>query len=202
MNAQELQLAVRGDPDLLHEGREEVVYPHRNVLEGLWSEVSGELARLARAMGVGADRVDDVLQEVFVTAWEKGPSEATRQELKWWLIRVTTNRCNLEHRRRKIWRRIMESVGRLRDVFSPVTGPRHAAMEAEARDLIRQALDRLPPEQRTALVLRYFEAYDARQIGEILEMPQATVRSHLHRARRALARVLIEAGYVHEEEGN
>jgi RNA polymerase sigma-70 factor (ECF subfamily) len=200
MTAQELQLAIRGDPDLPHEGREAVDHPHRDVLEGLWSDVAADLARLARAMGVPADRVDDVLQEVFVTAWEKAPSRATRQELQRWLIRVTTNRCNLEHRRRKVWRRIVDSVGRLRARFSPVADPRHATMEAEARDLIRRVLESLPPEQRTALVLRYFEGYDARQIGEILEMPHATVRSHLHRARRELARTLIEAGYVHEEE--
>jgi RNA polymerase sigma-70 factor (ECF subfamily) len=71
---------------------------------------------------------------------------------------------------------------------------------AEERELVRRAVERLPPEQRSVLVLRYFEHYDARQIGEILGMPHATVRSHLHRARQALARTLIEAGIESDEK--
>lgn len=201
MNVQQLPIAGGGVFARPHGRREPVAHSPRDVLEGLWSDVSPELARLARAMGVVADRVDDVLQEVFVAAWEKAPSGVDRQEMKWWLIRVTTNRCNLEHRRRKGWRRVLEKVGWVRAVAaSGFRSPRRAegaeaVAAAEERELVRQAVERLPPVQRSVLVLRYFEHYDARQIGEILDMPHATVRSHLRRARRALARTLVEAGF-------
>jgi RNA polymerase sigma-70 factor (ECF subfamily) len=205
MNAQELQFAIGGAIAAPHGRRDAVPHSPREVLEGLWSEVSPELARLARAMGVAADRVDDVLQEVFVAAWEKSPSDVDGEALKRWLIRVTTNRCNLEHRRRKGWRVVLEKIGWLRAVMGDSCGDSSredaagATVASEERELVRRAVERLPPEQRTVLVLRYFEHYDARQIGDILGMPHATVRSHLHKARRSLARTLIDAGFEVDE---
>jgi RNA polymerase sigma-70 factor (ECF subfamily) len=205
MNVHELPIAIGGGRCLPHGRRQAVAHSPRDVLEGMWSEVSPDLARLTRAMGVAADRADDVLQEVFVAAWQKAPADIDRQELKWWLIRVTTNRCNLEHRRRKRWRVVLEKMSWLRSATIGSGGGRthsegaDAMAAAEERELVRRAVERLPPEQRSVLVLRYFEHYDARRIGEILEMPNATVRSHLHRARRALARTLTEAGIESDE---
>lgn len=51
-------------------------------------------------------------------------------------------------------------------------------------------LTRLPDEQRTAVVLRYYGGYRASDIAEMLEMPAATVRSHLHRALATLKKEL------------
>jgi RNA polymerase sigma-70 factor (ECF subfamily) len=198
MNAHELPLAISAGLARPGPGSDVVADSSRDLLAGIWEHTRPELARVAAAMGVRADRIDDLLHEVFITAWQKPPDQVDARRLKWWLIRVTTNRSNLEHRRRKCWRVIQEHVGRLRAALANISHTGQAAIASEERELVRRALARLPPEQRTVLVLKYFEDYDARQIGQILDMPHSTVRSHLHRGRQALAMALKQAGYEHD----
>src|SRR5690606_29512147 len=121
--------------------------PSRAMLQDAWCAVSGELARLAAAMGVGADEVDDLLHEVFVVAWERGPVCTDAQQWKWWLIRVMVNRCRLVHRRRSRWRRMWQTVARLRSRAAPADGLRRAT-EQEERQAVGRALDDLPAVQR------------------------------------------------------
>lgn len=55
---------------------------------------------------------------------------------------------------------------------------------------MRQAIQLLPPHQRTALTLRYIHDYELHYIAEIMEMPINTVKSHLYRARQQLQKML------------
>jgi RNA polymerase sigma-70 factor (ECF subfamily) len=169
------------------------------MLQAVWSDVVSELAHLAAAMGVAGDRIEDVLQEVFVAGWQRGPACADRQQLKWWLIRVMTNRCNLVHRRRARWRRMWQKVTRLSSALRMNESLQGGAFVREEREMVAEALEDLPPRQRAVLVLRYFEDYDSKQIGRILQMPDSTVRSHLRKARKALADKLTRAGYEYNE---
>jgi RNA polymerase sigma-70 factor, ECF subfamily len=69
-------------------------------------------------------------------------------------------------------------------------------VEREAlRDALQQALARLRPDQRTAVVLRYDEGLAFDEIGQVLGIPEATARSHVHRGRKELARLLSAAGW-------
>ena len=80
------------------------------LLESVWQETSPELRRLVAALGVEAGRADDVLQDVYLAAWQKQPAGVSAAELRRWLLRVTVNRANLEHRRRARWRRVLERL--------------------------------------------------------------------------------------------
>jgi RNA polymerase sigma-70 factor (ECF subfamily) len=171
------------------------------LLQSVWDEVSPELARLVRAMQLRPDRVDDVLQDVYLTAWRKLPAGLDRQEVRRWLMRVVINRCNLEHRRHARWRRVASALSRPWSRSDHVRSVRSAAetvCQAEQRHLVRAALQTLQPRQRSILVLRYFAEFDSKEIGNILQMPDSTVRSHLRAARRELALALKRAGYRHE----
>jgi RNA polymerase sigma-70 factor (ECF subfamily) len=67
------------------------------------------------------------------------------------------------------------------------------------RDALRQALlnamATLRPDQREAIVLRYEEGLSFEEIGQILGIPEVTARSHVHRARKELARLLSAGGW-------
>jgi RNA polymerase sigma-70 factor (ECF subfamily) len=67
--------------------------------------------------------------------------------------------------------------------------------EALGRALDR-ALDTLRPDYRAAIVLRYEEGLSFDDIGHALGVPEATARSHVHRARKELARWLTETGWA------
>lgn len=200
MNAIEVNLAIVRQAERRQPGRYAVAPTPREVLSGMWAEVAPELGRLAAAMGVPSHRVEDLLQEVFLAAWQNGPDETVRIRLKRWLIRVTVNRCNLEHRRRKRWKLLLDQLARFRTSAKTVGSARQAAIQHEERELVRRALDELQPDRRSVLVLRYYQQYDSKEIGRILDMPHSTVRGHLRKARRALARGLIQAGYEHDAD--
>jgi RNA polymerase sigma-70 factor (ECF subfamily) len=182
------------DAGIVHEVAEE----H---LRSVWEEVGEELARLAGALGIGPETVGDVMQDVYLTALKRRPPEASRHDLRRWLIRVTVNRCNLEHRRkarwRAVWRRLVERTNG--------TTPHDTSREAvdivgrrEQHELIHRALARLEPSLRTVLVLRYFVDFSSREIADILDMADSTVRGHLRAGRKRLATELQRAGYRHD----
>lgn len=168
-----------------------------DLLRSVWDEAAPELSRLVCAMGVDPGRADDVLQDVYLTAWRKRPREAGRVELKRWLFRVTTNRCHLEHRRAARWQKVLRGLARLW-AGSPPNDLADAAGQVEEQELVRQALRRLEPPLRSVLVLRYFAEFDSKEIGRILGLPDSTVRSRLRTARRQLALQLKRSGYRHD----
>jgi RNA polymerase sigma-70 factor (ECF subfamily) len=67
------------------------------------------------------------------------------------------------------------------------------------RHALRRALQRgmatLRPDQREAMALRYEEGLSFEEIGQVLGIPEVTARSHVHRARKELVRLLSAAGW-------
>ncbi len=167
-----------------------------DVLRSTWDEAAGDLARLVGALGVAPGRAEDVLQDVYLAALRKAPA-ADRTELRRWLFRVAINRCRLEYRTGARWQRVWQGLERLwrgREAECPAA----AASREEEKKLVRTALQRLGPECHEVLVLRYFAELDSREIGRILRMPAATVRSRLRAARQQLADELKRLGYSDE----
>jgi RNA polymerase sigma factor (sigma-70 family) len=168
-----------------------------DVLRSTWDDAAGDLARLAGALGVAPGRAEDVLQDVYLAALRKAPLAADRVELRRWLFRVTINRCRLEHRKGARWQRAWQRLQRLWH-GGEAECPAAAASREEEKQLIRTALQRLDPACHEVLVLRYFAEQDSQEIGRILNMPPATVRSRLRTARQELADELLRLGYSHE----
>jgi DNA-directed RNA polymerase specialized sigma24 family protein len=82
------------------------------------------------------------------------------------------------------------------------TGPEPAGLplpDPVEQDALARALEAamagVTPDQRSVLTLRYEEGLSFEEIGQILGMPEATARSHVHRARKELSRRLTEAGW-------
>jgi RNA polymerase sigma-70 factor (ECF subfamily) len=154
----------------------------------LWEQNAPQLAGLIRALGVPSHRVDDLLQELYLQSSGFLAAVTDEQQARRWLLTVATNRCRLEHRQRTRWQRLLD---RLAAWSSP---PQSAApaVDNERSAAVDAALDRLKPLEREVTVLRYFCELNSREIGEVLQMPEATVRSHLAKARRQLARDLAD----------
>jgi RNA polymerase sigma-70 factor (ECF subfamily) len=76
------------------------------------------------------------------------------------------------------------------------------ALRQDFREDLEAALGRLRPEFRRLVVMRYIEDLSYDDIADIVGLPLGTVKSHLHRARAALGRLLIEAGWGPESGGD
>jgi RNA polymerase sigma-70 factor, ECF subfamily len=170
----------------------------RELLPAVWQQVEPQLAKLVAAMGVRSGRREDVLQDVWLAAFERAPPGLGAEDLRRWLVRVAVNRCHLDGRRAGRWRTVWHGLAvRLshRGAEQHETDPQAAS---EDRQLVRQALRSLEPETRSLLILRYFLDFDSAEIGRVLGLPDSTVRGRLREARRRLAGELKRAGFEND----
>lgn len=144
------------------------------------------------AMLMGADRVgaEDLAQEVLIkcyTSWWRVAAAATPES---YALKILRNTLVSHHRRRS-------------STEIPVADPtpKHSTTpgDAEGALALRQALLRLPYDQRIMLVLRYYLDVSETRAAEILEVPLGTVKSRTHRAVARLAELLDEDFKPHRE---
>ena len=151
------------------------------------------LRKVVAGMGLHAGDADDVLQTVSVKCFNHTTAFADRRGCLQWLIRVTTNECVTEHRRRRRFRRHAADIVEHRPQATP-NGPVESIVSSEQLEGVQEALRDLDDELLRPLVLRYFCDLSSAQIGDILELPASTVRSMLRQGRTALAKALMNRG--------
>jgi len=141
---------------------------------------------------------EDLAQEAFVKAFRNLAAFDTTRRLSSWLFRIAHNTA-LDALRRSSVRvvPIDATGGHAEDAWDP---PEASAapdpVEREALgEALTTALKHLRPQYRVAIMLRYEEGLPFDQVGQILGVPEATARSHVHRARKELARHLADAGW-------
>lgn len=132
---------------------------------------------------------EDLAQEVFLELHRHLGAIESPAHLVFWLRKVASRRCIDQTRRRAFWPKF-----RLDEIPEP-------ASETRPRDpLLARALGKLvaslPEKARLIVILRYQEDLEPSEIAGVLEMPLATVKSHLHRSldmlREKLARTVGE----------
>ncbi len=175
----------------------ELLEPHRVALTG----------HCYRMLGSSSD-ADDAVQETMLRAWRGYGVFAGRSAIGTWLYRIATNVCldQLRSRSRRALPTLAGPVGTVDDelvdqprthwlepvpdarVVPPEASP---ARQAELRQSLRlafvAALQRLPPRQRAALLLKDVLGFSTAEIAETLEASEASINSALQRARRSLA---------------
>jgi RNA polymerase sigma-70 factor (ECF subfamily) len=154
---------------------------------------AGRLRRIVAGMGLGASEAEDVLQDVSIQVLRQADKYQTNEDNVRWLIKVTVNRCLMEHRRRRSFRRRASEILKRRSetAANPSTAERKAVI-AEEIEIVRECLQELDGNLLAPMVLRYFCELNSKGIGEILGLNPSTVRSRLREARMILAKRLIE----------
>jgi RNA polymerase sigma-70 factor (ECF subfamily) len=161
--------------DLLRQRR------YDEALERLLDGYEQKVFRMAVAMLRDRGRAQDVTQDVFLKLWRALPTYDGRAALSTWLYTIARNTC-LTAVRAEAYRRPAGDI----QAFEP----RVESIRPE-NIALRSAIERLPEVQRTILTLFYFEDRNVAEVASLLGIPEGTVKSHLHRARRALS-VLLE----------
>ena len=150
-------------------------YQLRNAME-----IHGDTVyRLALCRTQSIADAEDVYQDVFLRLFGQEIADWDGTRLKAWLIRTTLNRCADIHRFRL--RRPVLSLEELPDTARP-------ADERGAE--LWEAVTRLPEKLRIPIHLHYGEGYSTEEIAAMLDIPAATVRTRLHRARGKLKALL------------
>ena len=143
-----------------------------------------------RVMGE-SDSAADMAQEAFISAY-KNIRRYRGGSFKAWLMRIVTNACYDELRRRK--RRPQVSLEALYVVdedasstfHSETEGPEKSVQQGELVAAIQQCISALPEAQRVAAVLCDVQGYSYEEIASIMKISLGTVKSRLSRARARL----------------
>lgn len=151
------------------------------------------LLRFARRLTSRNSEAEDLLQEALLKAWRNFHQFKAGTNVGAWLFRILMNVHYAGHR--------------AADLFSmaepPNTPDLSCAEEGPDTLVVREALDRLPEEQRRVLYLVVVEGFTCRETAEILMIPAGTVMSRLSRARDAMRSYLTQDGRnAHREKRN
>jgi RNA polymerase sigma-70 factor (ECF subfamily) len=137
------------------------------------------------------DDTQDLVQETFLHAYQGLPRYREESQPFTWLCGIGLNLARQFLRRRKIRKWLSLDIEML--TSSPAVlekSPEQILSDRESREILQRAIADLPHAQRTALILHDVEGLPHAQIAQILECPEGTVHSHLHRARKRLRKML------------
>ena len=169
---------------------------------------TGRMLAVARRFLSSDEDAREAVQEAFVSAFRAIDRFEGEARLSTWLHRIVVNAClmKLRTRRRKPEESIEDLLPRFQEnghLAELPTGWREGAdallEREEARNLVREAIERLPEAYRTVLLLRDIEEYDTEQAAQALGLTRAAVKTRLHRARQAL-RQLLDAHFKRTQE--
>jgi RNA polymerase sigma-70 factor (ECF subfamily) len=171
--------------------------------------------RFALRLSGAPDLAEDLVQETFLRAFKSWGQYTQGTAAKSWLFTICRN---VFLRRRERTQRhdeiVTENVGRsgpgpspINPVWTSVLGvdPEGEFFDSIVDDRIVEAIEALPEEYRTAVVLSDIEGLPYAEIAELMEVPVGTVKSRLFRGRRQLQQVLydyaVEMGYIAARTG-
>jgi RNA polymerase sigma-70 factor (ECF subfamily) len=162
------------------------------------------LFRVARSVLRDETEAEDVVQEAYLRAFSNLHAFEGAAALSTWLTRIALNEALGRLRRR----RDVVDLDRIAagpsgdDAGSRVVpfplmqsaqpDPEHVAAHAEIRRLLERAIDDLPDPFRTAFVLRFVEQMSIEETASCLGVPEDTVKTRVHRAKRRLRQALGE----------
>ena len=136
------------------------------------------------------EEAEDLTQDIFVKIFKALGTFDRRANFQTWIVSISRNLC-IDHYRsvRKERQTIAREVdtGDLQPASADRT-PYAAAEHQDLREMLRQALQRLPLTLRTAVVLRDLQELSYQEIADRLQLPEGTVKSRINRGRLELAR--------------
>ena len=169
-------------------------------------EAYGEIVRRFQDMAVGYayavlgdfHAAEDAAQEAFIEAYENLARVYDPTAFPSWLRRIVYKHCDRFTRGR---RPATVAPDLLAETRSAAPDPSEVLEARELRDRVLAAIRSLPEHERTVTTLYYMDGLSQSQIGQFLEIPEKTVKSRLHSARRRLRERMVDMveKHLHDE---
>jgi RNA polymerase sigma-70 factor (ECF subfamily) len=152
---------------------------------------------------------EDLVQDSLLRAYRFWDSFQQDSNCKAWLLRIVTNTFINEYQRKKRTREVLDAATAEQNTTDGVLvhagaddkqSPERVMLHHAVSDDVQRALDALPDDFRTAVILCDMQGLSYKEIAEIMECPVGTVMSRLFRGRKLLAAALrefaVSEGYV------
>jgi len=158
----------------------------------LYETIFPILYRVAYRIAGSEEAAEDLCQETFFRLYEKQMEFPNPEEAKYWLIRVVKNAAlnyaKRKMRERKAYQKVFREDARIED-----TGEIEL-LKKETREEVLKALEQLPENLKTVLILKEYGELNYKEIGRTLGISEGNVKVRVFRARERLAGLLREDG--------
>ncbi len=170
------------------------ISPSTRTVESLVQLYGNKIYKLAFHLTGSSSDAEDVVQEVFLKLFRNWTSVSACRNLSAWIYRIVTNasvdllrsRQSRARREKPVESEMMEAVA----ASTPSDRPGSRLDREELQEKLHHALETLPPQQVAALMLFDHEGLKAREIAEIMNVAEATVRGYVWEARRRVKELL------------
>jgi RNA polymerase sigma-70 factor, ECF subfamily len=150
------------------------------------------VCRFAARQTGSENMADDIANEVFLEVWRKAGSFEFRSEVSTWLLGIARFKVLSAYRRRKEDTLDELEAERIADTSDT---PDVITMKLDKAAALRQCVDGLSAEHKAVIDLAYYHGRTVTEIGEILSIPVATVKTRMFYARSKLGEALKAAGH-------
>lgn len=151
-----------------------------------------------RLLGRG-EEAEDAVQDILEKVFRALPRFRISQRFFPWLYTIGVNHLRSvqrRHRRRSRLKLVRAEPQRvLESIPSNHENPATRSELEEGERLAQEALEALRPEQREVFVLRQIQGLSVQEVAEVLRIPEGTVKTHLHRARKRMIEFLSSRGW-------
>jgi RNA polymerase sigma-70 factor (ECF subfamily) len=161
----------------------------------LFDEFSAPIFNYVLRMVGDADRAADITQDTFIKAYRKLDTVTDAASTRSWLYRIATNTAIDDMRRRRMVSPMGDDAPAFANRADDRPGPEAQVLAATLDERVQRALSTLRPNHRQCLLLSDLEDMSAQQIGEVMGISYAAVRTLLCRARGEMRRALAAEGF-------
>ncbi len=169
-----------------------------NAFRGLVEAYQSRIYNIIYGMVHNRDDAQELAQDTFIKAYKKLDTFKLGTKFYTWLCRIAVNTTIdfLRKHKNKQTLSFEEGIG-VQDGASVSdlhyeSNPEKAAMQAETKQKIINAVDSLPEDQKQILILKEIDGLSYKEIAEVLNIPQGTVMSRLYYARKRLQEILVD----------
>ena len=142
------------------------------------------VTQIVRKMTSNEDDQKDLVQEVYLKAYQNLSSFQFKSKLSTWIANIAYNTTVNYLQKKKI--PVIEIETYTENKFIVTENPELKTIKTETLEILTKEIDKLPPLYKTLITLYHLEELSNKEIAEITNLPEGTIKSYLSRARKIL----------------
>lgn len=170
---------------------ERIAHRDRTAFEELYREYGPRVFRFAVRMIRDETKAEEVTNDVMVEIWKSADRFKGRSAVSTWIFSIARHRALNAVRRKQI---PTTDIDDAIDVSDETEDPMASTDQSTTGDLLRTALDQLSREHREVVELTFFHGLNYREIAQIVECPEGTVKTRMFHAKKQLGPLLTALG--------
>lgn len=139
------------------------------------------VTQIVSKMTTNEDDQKDLMQDIYLKAYQNLSSFQFKSKLSTWIANIAYNTTINYLQKRKI--PVIGIANTIEEKFIATENPESATIKTEAVEILNAAIAKLPPLYKTLITLYHLEELPNKEISEITNLPEGTIKSYLYRAR-------------------